>query len=344
MYTQLKDADTINSIVEYTLSNTSGMTVTVINYGAAITSISVPDKYGNMGDVILGFDSPEGYLQSSNPYMGCIAGRYANRIGRGKFTIDGCEYQIPVNDNGQTLHGGDKGFDKVMWNAATHKEGSLLRLCYLSKDGEEGFPGNLLAEVTYQVLEDNSLKIDYIAGTDKATPVNLTSHCYFNLSAGKDTSILDHDLQINAGQFTEVDHLLIPTGNLADVSNSAMDFRTLKKIGKDIATVKNGYDHNWVINNNHQEMVLAATLQHLSSGRQMKVYTTQPGIQFYAGNSLDGSLLQTKNDQKYNQYAGLCLEAQHFPDAPNQPAFPNSILRPGEKYRHTTIYKFLVKK
>ena len=278
MYTELKVADKINSIVEYALSNTSGMTVTVINYGAAITRISVPDKQGNMGDVVLGFDSPEGYLQSLNPYMGCIAGRYANRIARGKFTIDGCEYQLPVNDHGQTLHGGDKGFDKVIWHTAIHKEGSLLRLSYLSKDGEEGFPGNLLAEVTYQVLEDNSLKIDYIAGTDKATPVNLTSHCYFNLSAGKDASILDHDLQINADRFTEVDDLLIPTGNLPDVSNSAMDLRTLKKTGKDIAAVKNGYDHNWVINKNHQEMVLAATLQHQSSGRQMEVYTTQPGI------------------------------------------------------------------
>jgi aldose 1-epimerase len=338
-----KVADEIKAVAEYTLSNASGMRITVINYGAAVTSIVVPDKDGRMGDVVLGFDSPEGYLQPTNPYMGCIAGRYANRIANGKFSLHGIEYQLTVNDNGQCLHGGNKGFDKVIWNAEVNTNGSSVTLSYFSKDAEEGFPGNLLAEIIYQLLENNSLKIDYIATTDKAGPVNLTSHCYFNLSAGKDATILDHQLQINADSFTEVNNFLIPTGNLPQVKNTAMDFTAAKKIGKDIPALKDGYDHNWVINKKENILVLAATLQHLPSGRCMEVYTTHPGIQLYTGNSFDGSLLQTKHHQKYQQYAGLCLETQNFPDAPNQPAFPNSILRPGEKYRHTTIYKFMVK-
>ncbi len=331
------------AVTEYTLTNSSGMQVSILNYGGTVTKLLVPDKNGNPGDVVFGFDSFDGYQQKNDPYFGSLVGRYANRIANAKFTLDGKTYTLAGNDHGNSLHGGNKGFDKVMW-AAEKSGDSSLKLTYQSKDGEEGYPGNLNAQVIYTLGSDNSLKLDYTATTDKATPVNLTSHCYFNLSAGKDSTILNHQLQLNAGKYTPVNDKLIPTGKIADVKGTPMDFTTAKGIGKDIQNVKGGYDHNWIIYPiDNGGLKIAATVYEPSSGRYMEVYTTEPGIQFYSGNFLDGTLQHTKNGQKYVQHGALCLETQHYPDSPNQPAFPNTILKPGDTYRHTTVYKFSVK-
>jgi aldose 1-epimerase len=331
------------AVTEYTLTNVNGMQVSIINYGGTVTKIITKDRDGKDGDVILGYDSLAGYLQKGNPYFGCLIGRYGNRIAKGKFTLDGKTYNLATNNNGQTLHGGIKGYDKVMWKAEKQAGDSSLKLTYLSKDGEEGYPGNLSVEVIYTLTADNGLQIDYAATTDNATPINLTNHCYFNLSAGKDSTILEHELILKANKFTEVDDVLIPTGKLPDVKNTAMDFTVAKKIGKEIATVKGGYDHNWVLNKTGKTLESIATLYHSGSGRLMEVFTTEPGIQFYSGNFLDGTLTNTKAGQKYVLHAGLCLETQHFPDGPNQPTFPNTILKPGEKYMHTSVYKFSTK-
>ena len=319
------------------------MQVRIINYGGIVTKIITPDKHGNIGDVVLGFESLQGYLQDDNPYMGCLIGRYANRIAQAKFTLDGKEYLLEANDRGQSLHGGHKGFDRVTWKAEKIIENTALQLTYKSPDGEGGYPGNLVVTVVYSLMEDNSLKIDYRAATDRATAVNLTSHCYFNLSAGIDDNIFNHELQINADRFTPVNEAMIPTGDMLLVNNTAMDFTSFQSIGKSICRTKDGFDHNWILNKKENKLQLAASLQHSSSGRYMEVYTTKPGLQFYTGNSLNGSLLHTKNKDTYGKYAGLCLETQYFPDAPNQSAFPNSIVRPGEIYQHTTVYKFGVK-
>ncbi len=324
-------------VTEYTLTNPSGMQVSILNYGSTITKLMVPDKDGRMGDVVLGFESFEGYRQKNNPYMGALVGRYANRIGNAKFTLDGKTYTLAANNFGNSLHGGNVGFDKVIWNV-TKIGDSSLKLTYQSKDGEEGYPGNLNAEVIYALGSDNSLKIDYTATTDKATPVNLTNHSYFNLSAGKDSTILGHVVQLNAEKYTPVNDQLIPTGQVADVKGTPLDFTTAKTVGKEIDKVKGGYDHNWILKD--QE---AATVYDPGSGRYMEVFTTQPGVQFYTGNFLNGSLTSTKNGGKYGQHAGLCLETQHYPDSPNQPSFPTTILKPGETYKQTTVYKFSVK-
>ncbi len=331
------------AVTEYTLTNANGMQVSIINYGGTITKILTKDKEGKLGDVILGFDSITGYTQRGNPFFGALIGRYGNRIAKGHFTLDGQEYTLAKNNNGQSLHGGIKGFDKVMWKAEKQAGDSSLKLTYLSKDGEEGYPGNLAVEVIYTLTSDNGLKIDYSATTDKATPVNLTNHAYFNLSAGKDSTILDQVLMLKADKFTEVDSVLIPTGKLPDVKGTPMDFTTPKAIGKDIAAVKGGYDHNWVISRSGNGLELIASLYHPGNGRLMEVYTTEPGVQFYSGNFLDGRLTNTNGGQKYVQHAALCLETQHYPDSPNQPAFPNTVLKPGEKYTHTSVYKFSVK-
>ncbi|MGG9963516.1 aldose epimerase family protein [Ferruginibacter sp. SUN106] len=331
------------AVTEYTLTNANGMQVGIINYGGTLTKILTKDKDGKLGDVILGFDSIAGYTQKGNPFFGALIGRYGNRIAKGHFTLDGTTYTLAQNNNGQSLHGGLKGYDKVMWKAEKQAGDSSLKLTYLSKDGEEGYPGNLSVEVIYTLTADNALKIDYAATTDKATPVNLTNHAYFNLSAGKDSTILDHELMLKADKFTEVDSFLIPTGKLPDVKGTPMDFTTAKKIGKDIAAVKGGFDHNWVLSKNANTLEVIATLYHPASGRYMEVSTTEPGIQFYSGNFLDGTLTNTNGGQKYVQHAALCLETQHFPDSPNQPTFPNTVLKPGEKYTHTSLYKFSVK-
>ncbi len=331
------------AVTEYTLTNANGMQVSIINYGGTVTKIITKDKQGKFGDVILGFDSIAGYTQKGNPFFGALIGRYGNRIAKGHFTLDGATYTLAQNNNGQSLHGGLKGFDKVMWKAEKQAGDSSLKLTYLSKNGEEGYPGNLSVEVVYTLTVDNGLKIEYAAATDKATPVNLTNHAYFNLSAGSDSTILDHELMLNANKFTEVDSVLIPTGKLPDVKNTPMDFTVAKKIGKGIDAVKGGYDHNWVLNKTGIALESIATLYHAGSGRLMEVFTTEPGVQFYSGNFLDGTLTNTINKQKYVWHAGLCLETQHFPDGPNQRTFPNTILKPGEKYTHTSLYKFSVK-
>lgn len=330
-------------VTEYTLTNGKGMQVSILNYGGTVTRILTPDKNGVQADVVLGYDSLSGYLQKGNPYFGSLVGRYGNRIANARFQLDGKTYTLAANNNGQSLHGGIKGFDKVVWKAEKLPGDSSIQLTYQSKDGEEGYPGNLSVTVIYTLTTDNALKIEYSAVTDKATPVNLTNHCYFNLSGGQDSTILDHVLQLNAAQYTAVNDVLIPTGALPAVTNTPMDFTTPKKIGKDIDSVKGGYDHNWVISRKGAELETVAILYHPTSGRYMEVLTTEPGIQFYSGNFLDGSLQHTRNHQKLVQHAGLCLETQHFPDGPNQPSFPNTILHPGEKYTQTSLYKFSVK-
>ena len=329
-------------VTEYTLTNPAGMQVGILNYGGTVTKIIVPDRHRKMGDVVLGFESFDGYQQKKDPYFGSLVGRYANRIAQAKFTLDGKIYTLAANNNGNSLHGGNKGFDKVLWTAVKLNDSSL-KLTYLSKDGEEGYPGTLDAQVTYTVGSDNSIKLEYSATTDKATPVNLTNHSYFNLSAGKDSTILSHQLQLNAGRYTPVDDKLIPTGEIDEVKNTPMDFRTAKTIGRDLASVKGGFDHNWILTKTGGGLQRAAAVYEPISGRYMEVFTTEPGIQFYSGNFLDGTLQYTKNGQRYVQHGGLCLEAQHFPDSPNQPAFPNTILKPGETYHQTTVYKFSVK-
>ena len=329
-----------NPVTEYTVTNSNGMQVSILNYGGTVTKIITPDKNDKMGDVVLGFESFDGYLQKNNPYFSSLVGRYANRIANAKFTLDGKTYTLASNNNGNSLHGGNKGFDKVLWTT-TKTSDSTLKLNYVSKDGEEGYPGTLNAEVVYTLTSDNALKIDYTATTDKATPVNLTSHCYFNLSAGNDSTILNHLLWINAELYTPVDDKLIPTGSVSPFLNgSEMDFSVEKAVGKDIDKVKGGYDHNWVLYKNGNSFEKVATLYDPGSGRLMEVFTTEPGLQFYSGNFLDGSLNYTVQNKKYFQHAALCLEAQHYPDSPNQPDFPNTILKPGETYGQTTVYKF----
>jgi len=331
-----------DTVFQYALTNKNGMVVKILNYGGTVTDIITPDKNGKMGDVVLGYDSLAGYLQTGNPYFGCLVGRYGNRIANAKFTLDGKEYTLAANNGQNTLHGGLKGFDKVIWTVKSFNDSSLL-LSYSSKDGEEGYPGNLSVDVMYSLSNDNELRIDYAAVTDKATPVNLTNHSYFNLSAGTDSTILDHELMLKADKYTPVNKTLIPTGKIDDVKGTPMDFTTSKKIGKDIAGVTGGYDHNWVINRSGNDLELIGSVYHAGSGRYMEVFTTQPGIQFYTGNFLNGTLKNTRSGMKYVKHSGLCLETQHFPDSPNQPTFPNTILKPGETFHETTVYKFSAK-
>jgi len=290
--------------------------------------------------VVLSYDSLSGYLQTGNPYFGCLVGRYANRIANAKFTLDGKEYALAANNYGNSLHGGTRGFDKVIWKVESFSN-SHVTLSYLSNDGEEGYPGNLSVDVTYTIMPDNALGIDYTARTDKPTVVNLTNHCYFNLSAGADSTILDHELMLAADKYTPVNDKLIPTGKIENVKGGPMDFTSMKKIGKDISLVSGGYDHNWVLNGDGFK--IAGSLYHQPTGRYMVVLTSEPGIQFYSGNFLDGTLKNTKGGAKYIKHAGLCLETQHFPDSPNQPGFPNTVLKPGLVYKQNTYYKFSVR-
>ena len=332
----------------YTLTNTNGMTVKITNYGGIVTSIFVPDENGNLGDVVLGYDNLEGYLKN-NPYFGCIIGRYGNRIARGKFTLNGKNYMLATNNEPNHLHGGVKGFDKVIWAAKEIKgENTVgLELTYLSKDGEEGYPGNLSVKVSYTLTNDNALQIDYQASTDQPTIVNLTNHSYFNLKDAGASPILDHELMLDADYFTPVDSTLIPTGKLRAVAGTPFDFKKSAKIcariGADDEQIKFGlgYDHNFVLNGNAGELKLAGKLIESTTGRVVEVWTTEPGIQFYSGNFLDGSITG-KNGTVYSYRHGLCLETQHYPDSPNQPNFPSTVLNPGEKYQTTTVYKFLV--
>ena len=326
------------AVTAYTLSNETGMHVTVINYGATITGIITPDKEGATGNVILGFDSLDGYIKNGHQFHGCVIGRYANRIADSAFTLDGKTYQLVSNHKHFCLHGGIKGFDKVWWDIA-EQDDSSLKLTYLSKDGEGGFPGNVNIELIYRLTPGNELIMDYTAHTDKPTPVNLTNHCYFNLSAGKENTILDHELKIYAGQYTEADENLVPTGKLLALENTPIDFANTKPVGKDIK-LAGGYDHNMILNSNKGK---AAELYDPASGRFMEMFTTEPAVQFYSGNALHCDNEATGTKSSFIQYAGLCLEAQHYPNSPNEPLFPNTILRPEETYKQTTSYRFSVR-
>lgn len=328
-------------VFQYTLTNTKGTTVKILNYGGTVTDIITPDRKGVKGNVTLGFASLEGYLKG-NPFFGCLVGRYANRIAKARFSLDGKTYHLAPNNNENCLHGGLIGFDKKVWDATLSPDKELLQLTYNSPDGEEGFPGNLTATVVYSLSEENELKIDYSAITDSATPVNLTNHAYFNLSAGKDANVLDHELLLKSGYYTTTNDKVIPTGDLVPVKGTPFDFNTAKKIGKDIERTGNGYDHNFVLGNTG-ELKFISALYHAGTGRLMETYTTQPGVQLYTANFLNIPTDYTPGNIKYGKHAGVCLETQHYPDSPNQPAFPNTILRPGETYHEVTIYKFSVK-
>lgn len=331
----------------FTLTNANGMIVKITNFGGIITEIHVPDRQGHFTDVNLGFDSIEPYHKDA-PYFGALIGRFGNRIARGKFTIDGTTYEVATNNGNNHLHGGLVGFDKVVWDAESFEaeESVGIRLKYLSVDGDQGYPGNLDVSVIYELTNANEIKVKYHAVTDKATPVNLTQHAYFNL-AGKGGDILNHEVMINADKFTAIDGEAIPTGELPSVANTPFDFRTPHLVGErindDHEQLKNGngYDHNFVLNKAHpKELSLAARVCEKNSGRVLEVYTQEPGVQFYSGNWMDGSL--TGKGWNYTRRCGLCLEPQHFPDSPNQPSFPNTILRPGEVYSSEMSYKFSV--
>jgi len=321
----------------FTLENNENMTATITNYGGIITTLNVPDREGTMGNIVLGFDSLQGYLEP-NPYFGCIVGRYANRIAKGAFEINGEKYQLSLNDGQNTLHGGNEGFNKKLWTAEIieRDDHQALKLSYHSPDGEEGYPGNLDATVIYEWI-GNQLSISYEAVCDQPTPVNLTNHAYFNL-AGTGT-ILDHELTLSASAYTPVDETLIPTGKIVKVEGTPFDFLSAHLIGERIADVQGGYDHNFVLDKSEfGKMEKAARLYDPKTGRVVEISTTEPGIQFYSGNFLDGSI--NSRGWEYIKHTALCLETQHFPDSPNQPAFPNTILQAGETFSSQTLIAF----
>ena len=336
----------------YTLTNKHGLEARITNYGGIVVSLLTPDKNGKMEDVVLGFETLDEYMKDS-PYFGCIVGRYGNRIAKGQFELKGKTYPLAKNDGENHLHGGLKGFDKVVWEAVpdTSSGEASLNLTYVSPDGEEGYPGNLEVRVVYSLTENDELKITYFATTDQQTPVNLTHHGYFNLTGGAKRDILSHELSINATGFLPVDSGLIPTGELRALNGTPFNFKTAKPIGNDInfddiqLKLGKGFDHNWVLAMHKPggQPELAATVLEPESGRYMEVFTTEPGIQFYSGNFLDGTL-KGKGGVVYQQRWGLCLETQHFPDSPNHLMYPSTTLVPGEHYSSTTIYKFSVKK
>lgn len=331
----------------YTLTNRSGMQVSITNYGGTLTSIKVMDRHKKFGDVVLGFDSLESYTAKTNTsYFGAIIGRYANRIAHGSFTLGGHEYHIPTNENGNTLHGGIKGFDKRVWEVkdTSTSKGPAIELHYLSPDGEEGFPGNLSVTVRYSVTDQNDLRIDYTATTDKDTVLNLTNHSYFNLSGPGSGEILKHKLTLVADRFTPINSSLIPTGAIENVAGTPLDFRKATAVGDRINAnneqlkFAKGYDHNFVLNHSGSSPELAARVEDPDSGRVMEVFTNQPGIQFYSGNFLNGTVRGIGGVYKYR--SALCLETQHFPDSPHHPNFPSTVLHPGEEFHSTTIYRF----
>jgi aldose 1-epimerase len=330
----------------YTLVNERGMKAEITNYGGIIVSLTAPDRDGQLADVVLGFDTLDEYV-AHNPFFGCLVGRFGNRIAQGKFTLDGAQVVLAQNDGENHLHGGLKGFDKKVWQAQAFESavGPALKLCYTSPDGQEGYPGTLSVEVVYTLRDDNALQIDYKATTDKTTVVNLTNHSYFNLSAGAAQDILGHEMMLNADRFTPVDGTLIPTGELRSVAGSPLDFRQSTVIGARIdaddeqLNYGGGYDHNWIVNGEAGELRLAARVTEPVSGRVMAVHTTEPAIQFYAGNMMPPSM-SGKGGATYVRRGGLCLETQHYPDAPNKPDFPSTTLLPGEIYQTTTVYAF----
>ncbi len=328
----------------YTLTNDNGVTVTLTNYGGIIVSLHTPDRSGQPGDIVLGFDNLDDY-QTRSPYFGCITGRFANRIAGGKFQLKGKEYTLAQNNGQNHLHGGKVGFDKVVWSADPFSSPDAVgvALSYLSPDGEEGYPGNLSVTVTYTLTNDNTFEIDYKATTDQATILNLTNHTYFNLTG--EGKILDHELMLNADRFTPVDDSAIPLGELRPVTGTPLDFLQSTRIGDRIDVDDEqmrrglGYDHNWVVNGTPGELRLAAVLREPSTGRTVEVHTTQPGVQFYSGNLMPESL-PGKEGKTYPRRGGVCLETQHFPDSPNQPSFPSAVLEPGQTYHEVTVFKF----
>ena len=322
----------------FTLTNKNGEEVKITNYGGTVISWVMADKKGNRSSIVLGFDNLKGY-QAPPPYFGATIGRYGNRIANGKFSLDGKVYILATNNGKNHLHGGIKGFDKVVWDVAPLADVTpSLTLTYLSKDGEEGYPGNLKVSVKFTLTDSNALKIEYDAETDKSTPINLTNHSYFNLTGDVTNTIADHLLMIDADKYTPVDSTLIPTGELLPVAGTPFDFRRSKKIGADLEKVTGGYDHNFVLNKKGISLEKVAVLGDSISGRQIEVYTTEPGLQFYSGNFLDGSL-KTSDGKPIRIHTGLCLETQHYPDSPNEPTFPSTILKPGEKYHTVTKYQ-----
>ncbi len=330
----------------YTLTNSHGVEAKIMNYGGIVTSLKVPDRNGQLDDVVLGFDNLDAYLKG-HPYFGAIIGRYGNRIAKGRFKLNGVEYKLAVNNGENHLHGGLKGFDKVVWNARGLRvpNAAALELTYLSKDGEEGYPGNLSVKVIYTLTNANELKIDYSATTDKDTVVNLTNHSYFNLAGPGNGDILDHRLFINAARFTPTDAGSIPTGELRSVRGTPFDFTRPTVIGArinqdyDQLKLGKGYDHNFVLNGRMGTLRQAARVYESTTGRMMEVWTTEPGMQFYTGNFLDGTLTG-KDGKVYQQRYGFCLETQHYPDSPNKRSFPTTVLRKGARYHTTTTYKF----
>lgn len=333
-----------NAIECYTLRNAHGLEAEIITYGGTLRALRAPDRNGALDDVLLGFETLEPY-EGDHPYFGVLVGRYANRIAGGRFELNGTTYELACNNGPNHLHGGPQGFHRQIWSAEERasEDGPSIELRYASRDGEEGYPGNLAVVVVYTLTDQNELRIDYTATTDAETIVNLTNHAYFNLAGGG--IILDHELQLFASRFTPTDATSIPLGELRPVQGTPMDFTAPTPIGARISADDEqirhgqGYDHNWILDTGNGELGLAARLHERSTGRLMEVYTTQPGVQFYSGNLLDGSITG-KRGQTYVKYGGLCLETQHFPDSPNQPDFPSTVLRPGEVFQQTTIYRF----
>ena len=319
------------AIEQFILTNRQGIEVRAISYGGIITSITTPDRDGAVADIVLGFNTIDGYT-GDHPYFGALVGRYANRIAHGRFTIDGAEYRLATNDGGHHLHGGLRGFSSVAWKAEPLQGRNGVVFTYSSGDGEEGYPGNLAVRISYELTDANELVIDYEATTDQATHVNLTQHSYFNLAGEGSGDVLAHELSIDAHSYTPVDRMLIPTGAIAPVEGTRFDFRNSRAIGE-------GYDHNWVLNGHAGIMRRVARAFEPHSGRTLEVATTEPGVQFYTGNSLDNRLIG-KSGRGYGKYGGFCLETQHYPNTPNQPNFPATLLRPGELYRTKTVYTF----
>jgi aldose 1-epimerase len=329
----------------YTLSNRNRVEARITNYGGTVVSLTVPDRNGNLADVVLGFDSLAQYLAHPDPYFGALIGRYANRIAQGRFHLDGVEFHLDQNNGPNSLHGGARGFDKKIWTARELPDGGL-ELQYRSKDGEGGFPGDLTVTATYHLTDTNELRIHYGATTDRNTVINLTSHSYFNLRGAGSGDILGHLMTLYADRFTPVDSTLIPTGELRGVAGTPFDFRKPTAIGARIEQneeqlkLAKGYDHNWVLNQDGKGLALAARVEEPESGRVVEVLTTEPGIQFYTANFLDGTI-RGKGGKIYARRSALCLETQHFPDSPNHQTFPSTILKPGDRFQSTTVYRFL---
>ena len=323
----------------FTMTNNNGMVVKITNFGGIVTQLYTPDRQKNLTNVVLGFEDLNGYL-GDHPYFGAIIGRVGNRIAHGKFSLEGEKYELHINNGPNHLHGGKEGFDKKIWDATVMEtnEADVLKLHYLSKDMEEGYPGNLDVTVEYRLTNNNELIIEYFAETDKTTHINLTQHNYYNLN-GCTSNVHDHVVQIHADKYTEVGEESIPTGRIFEVENTPLDFRMPKRVGDDIDKVEGGFDHNFVLENTQGEIRKIAEVYDPDSGRLMEVETTEPGVQFYTGNYLDGSLTGT-NGVVYHKQFGLCLETQHFPNSPNIPHFPSTILEPGNKYHHLTVYRF----